>query len=1656
MQYRDIDKQALKENGYRVLSKITIVGTNTIFTEDDHIVNWDYEDYRYVPDNGFIGQFVERIFDGNLQDISEDVILEDTEINLQLGIVNALDNNTTTWYDYGNFLVTKVEKTDTTGNYKFESADYTKKFNKVFDGDYTDTTYTKSFNKKIEDKETVTALWLAQYACAQADVELADNEFTNSDFVISSNQYDSDDTLRKVMQDIGKLAYSWVRVGEDNEVHIDFTPKEISEIDEYDELTTDEYYVSKKSDLTFGPVNKVLIGMSDVEGENMYETSPDYTEETECAIKIYDNNLTNTDELRALALQGCDKLFGLTYTPIEINSVGHPWLDGDELIKLTNVDNEVIYTYPFNRKLTYAGYIESTIGAEASTSQNSKYEYKSDIISDVRKTSIIVDKQNQTITALVQNVDDVNSEMSFEKTASGNPIEIEDGGNYQLEDFKLYGNTSQETTTQNANLFDEEYYYDDNIYTQGTYKYTKFRFKGDRYLVFKAQLKEGKTAQSGVYIALSDSAGSPYVSGTKSVYAISNGTPYTRSYDFTGVDTLYINIYPNNADLSLIFDNYDLMVATSNVPYVPFVPDSPSPDYPSEIQNVTSETITTEYEDADFGIECYDEGYFTEHGTFEFKGDTYQETTTGQQLLDYTYLNQAASHSTADDEGWITASYTNDGSSNAYCNYMTKIPEDITIEAGSTYYVFLEVKSVYSSTTSVNNYISVTNSNASYIAKNGLANVPLANLSNNTTYKYTLATKDDLSNVQGLLRTFVAVTAGSSIEMVYRLTLTKDNVSLDDFVYQSYTGGQAGPNPDYPSEVQVVTGKQDVLFDRTTSLIGGTTNRQSGEELYEKMVEHAPLRVEKIEDGDVTAIGFYNNSFLPTGSNPFNIYDYWKENMQYTIRAIVRSTSAFANSLMLQVVYTDGVVDEIGVSGDEYTELRLVTDPDKTISRVGFACEENDESYYLLDISSWFVGEEDSHYYPEHDGNIYKLNLGANSIELCKIGDYRDKIFSIGNLFKVQQTYYPPHDCTYNLVNNGYEIIPVPEAEDSAIGVNVMGLDKYKGIELTCSFDVDMDGEYHYYAVLLQSTGGDNYDYIEGIDSTETGRKSFTFTLPVDNSATHFLLEFSAALDEDNYVFKPISYSNIKIGVGSEYSEETDWYLHKEIGKVVLNGSESNWNLFFSTNGIFINSTLINGLNSSSTINCISNYFSNTYSRAYIRNHLDSVDSACATNGAELILANKSISSTDDFKTWLSTHNTMVYYVLANPTNEKITNADLLEQLNGINTLKLGDVYNEYRTVSDNLPMLSSFDLYKTIYKIITLRDNSYNVLTYNLLLKDMELCKVGNYRDYIHYSNDNWYLHRNIDKIVLDGSENWQVSGTGTDNYYYYYYRESVSPISNDAYSTYFISTVIDETNTNEGIYVTEHYIRIRYGKERTVAEFKQWLQTHIMPVYYPTNNSEDVAIVEPKVIEELNKIKQMYLYSGYNKLYLDDDLVDLIEITYLTHSDFNGKYATKAELQITNESITTTVSKTTESLNELGQRIEQLDESISEQTALSITDWFNTNLKTVIEDLENSADTTSGEIKNIKAYIRRGKITDTTSPYYGQAYIELGDDTNQTTLRILQNRIQFLTNGQETAYISNNQLYINESTILTKEKIGHWVTTENEDGSLDTYWEA
>lgn len=165
-------------------------------------------------------------------------------------------------------------------------------------------------------------------------------------------------------------------------------------------------------------------------------------------------------------------------------------------------------------------------------------------------------------------------------------------------------------------------------------------------------------------------------------------------------------------------------------------------------------------------------------------------------------------------------------------------------------------------------------------------------------------------------------------------------------------------------------------------------------------------------------------------------------------------------------------------------------------------------------------------------------------------------------------------------------------------------------------------------------------------------------------------------------------------------------------------------------------------------------------------------------------------------------------------------------------------------------------------------------------------------------------------------------------------------------------------------------------------------------------------------------------------------------------------------AQLTIDTDDITSRVSSAETSLNTLNDTITNIRSTILEQTNEAFTMWFEeTGLQGDLDEVQELLQSQNVTLEEIKAYIRFGTINDTASPYYGSPYIELGKEDANTKLRILDKRIQFLTGENETAYISNNTLYINESTVLTKqtmgtESTGFWITEVDSEGNQNTRW--
>ena len=428
------DILALIRGNATIPYRIYIEGNDTPLTEYE-IVSTSYEDYRYVDtDSLVIGQFVARTLNGEIKNINRDLLIENKEIEVQMGVKVG---DTTTWYSLGNFLITKPEEDDVKDKMTFKSMDYTKKFNKTFDSSLI------TF--------PCTAVELAQGVCSQCGVELGTTDFTNADFVIENSQYDSGDSCRKVMQDIGKLAYSWVRIGWDNKCYIDFEVK--TDVEDYNIITNDNYYDFKKQQKQFGPVNRVVIGLKDVDGENVAVQDDDSIAQNGLhTLYIYDNNLTYTPELRQQVINGATRLFGLKYTPIETNTTGHPWLKGNEVVKMIDMDGSIVESYPFDRTIEYMGHIKSKLVSKADTQTQQQYVNNNTITKFLTETKIIVDKANQQITSVVTKTEELSGQVDNNSTTINN--------NYQdiikkfdetasLEDLDAYQKTMQ--TQMDAN-----------------------------------------------------------------------------------------------------------------------------------------------------------------------------------------------------------------------------------------------------------------------------------------------------------------------------------------------------------------------------------------------------------------------------------------------------------------------------------------------------------------------------------------------------------------------------------------------------------------------------------------------------------------------------------------------------------------------------------------------------------------------------------------------------------------------------------------------------------------------------------------------------------------------------------------------------------------------------------------------------------------------------------------------------------------------------------------------------------------------------------------------------------------------------------------------------------------------------------------------------
>lgn len=157
------------------------------------------------------------------------------------------------------------------------------------------------------------------------------------------------------------------------------------------------------------------------------------------------------------------------------------------------------------------------------------------------------------------------------------------------------------------------------------------------------------------------------------------------------------------------------------------------------------------------------------------------------------------------------------------------------------------------------------------------------------------------------------------------------------------------------------------------------------------------------------------------------------------------------------------------------------------------------------------------------------------------------------------------------------------------------------------------------------------------------------------------------------------------------YKSGDDWYVHKEFSNYTFDGTEADWGSDTS-GGYFRTRHTLSGVAAGSnrvTAGTISNYFTVSTENAY---------GICFRNQNNIYFyPQSSITTLADFKTWLSSHNTTVYYALATPTNIQIENPDLVAQLNALAGAQAYNGKTVYQTNSATMPAILSVELLQSV-----------------------------------------------------------------------------------------------------------------------------------------------------------------------------------------------------------------------------------------------------------------------------------------------------------------------------------------------------------------------
>ena len=546
-------KEEIKQLGKQQEVQITF-GNTTLTSEYFNSVTPSYE-------GGLLKSVMKQLeIDSNIE------IPVGTEINFKYGLLIDGDYE---YIDYGKYIVKEVERQEDTRSFLITCYDkilYSMKDYESFNTEYPITI--REYITKLCNKLGLT------FANANQSFVNYKKEIT-SELYLDSKGNNIGYTFRDVLDELAQVTASTICINANDQLEIRY-------IKETNDTINEQYLkdVNVNFGKKYGKINSIVLSRAGG-SDNIYLRDENSVQQNGlCELKISDNQIMNFNNRDEFLPEILNKLNGTEYYLNDFTSTGIMYYDLCDRYTVQIGEN----TYScvmFNDDCNITQGLEEIIYTKEPETSETDYTKADKTDRKINQTYIIVDKQNQEIDMVVSNVNNITNTKG---EAEGKNIHLTDSAEEPFVEVELYGETSQKTRS-GKNFFDKTKF---KAINNATYTYSNGIYAIKPLGTANVSLDIYINLPAGIYTysgngsngtQVKNSSGTTIannVSSSNTTFTITEEGTYIRFNWGTGTSTDAFTLDTNNIQIEIgstatDYEEYGVM---------------PSPDYPSEIENI--------------------------------------------------------------------------------------------------------------------------------------------------------------------------------------------------------------------------------------------------------------------------------------------------------------------------------------------------------------------------------------------------------------------------------------------------------------------------------------------------------------------------------------------------------------------------------------------------------------------------------------------------------------------------------------------------------------------------------------------------------------------------------------------------------------------------------------------------------------------------------------------------------------------------------------------------------------------------------------------------------------------------------------------------------------------------------------------------------------